>query len=576
VVLYAIAFIVTMVYVMHIPIPASNLIQQGMVVGVVSLLFFLSWMASFVKGAAFITCSIAIPGAILMLFSAITSFLVLRHGSFMGITYSSASVTALVATASLILVVMTVFYEGIKSLLHYWWRARLAKSFFATPVCKTDGYMEGYMNVGRAPYLVCQVVVNNVVDLSVEQQRKGNSGPYSIMGIGPAFLGNEITGFMQTAQRYPIFLSQAMASSAAILAVGMGQINNAVFRLLLTVFGASFGLWLPTYKRPDNTYVRKPSYLFGCCMAFRFLGQRFLEILIHFATWALLLVAGLPNDYVLLDPGARRAIALTAIGIFLSFHCAAIAFSYYSGDWKKFFYMSPFALDLQRLLGLSWLTNQDDETPPLLNVSDGGHMDNTALYEMLRRRLRLIFVAHCPPRAASGVKTDDLRNVLKLARDDFGCSFAGVSHKDFQSLEDCVAANKPLPRRLHRELSSVLLRFDLHQEWPYLLIHVTYPHDKTLAVPTLGYDKMTYGLIVYMQATREVPHAQLAAVRPVKPMFPWEYLVANQTTISGSFPNFPTAHQFLNSEQAEAMNRCGYLIMEEVLIKFAPLICKVR
>ena len=58
------------------------------------------------------------------------------------------------------------------------------------------------------------------------------------------------------------------------------------------------------------------------------------------------------------------------------------------------------------------------ERDKLVNLSDGGHIDNLGLYELLRRRCRVIIVsdASADPR----MRFDDLGNALRKARIDFG------------------------------------------------------------------------------------------------------------------------------------------------------------
>ncbi|HUH11582.1 MAG TPA: hypothetical protein VMK65_00675, partial [Longimicrobiales bacterium] len=72
----------------------------------------------------------------------------------------------------------------------------------------------------------------------------------------------------------------------------------------------------------------------------------------------------------------------------------------------------PGALFYKELLGLS---NSDDGD---VHLSDGGHFENLALYELLRRHCRYILVCDCG--ADPDVAFNDIANVVRLVREDFG------------------------------------------------------------------------------------------------------------------------------------------------------------
>jgi hypothetical protein len=65
---------------------------------------------------------------------------------------------------------------------------------------------------------------------------------------------------------------------------------------------------------------------------------------------------------------------------------------------------------------LSW-TNSGPESQSI-HLSDGGHFENLALYELLRRRCKYIIASDCG--ADSEAAFDDVGNALRRAREDFG------------------------------------------------------------------------------------------------------------------------------------------------------------
>ena len=53
-----------------------------------------------------------------------------------------------------------------------------------------------------------------------------------------------------------------------------------------------------------------------------------------------------------------------------------------------------------------------------LHLSDGGHFENLALYELVRRHCRYVIVSDCG--ADADVAFDDLANAIRRIREDFG------------------------------------------------------------------------------------------------------------------------------------------------------------
>ena len=74
-----------------------------------------------------------------------------------------------------------------------------------------------------------------------------------------------------------------------------------------------------------------------------------------------------------------------------------------------------------------------DEQDPFVLLEDGGHFDNLGLYELVRRRLRLILV--CDAGADAGARLSDLHRVLRRAELDFG---ARTTFEDEQAYLDVV------------------------------------------------------------------------------------------------------------------------------------------
>lgn len=75
-------------------------------------------------------------------------------------------------------------------------------------------------------------------------------------------------------------------------------------------------------------------------------------------------------------------------------------------------------------------------------LSDGGHFENTGLYELLRRRVGLVIASDNG--ADPDYQHDDLANLMRLARLDFGCEFRRLDAAALQRAGGDAAALAPL------------------------------------------------------------------------------------------------------------------------------------
>jgi hypothetical protein len=75
---------------------------------------------------------------------------------------------------------------------------------------------------------------------------------------------------------------------------------------------------------------------------------------------------------------------------------------------------------LREFFGMTRAGLERDGAPeaPMLHLSDGAHFDNLGLYELVRRHCRYIIVSDCG--ADAQIKFDDLGNVVRRIREDFG------------------------------------------------------------------------------------------------------------------------------------------------------------
>jgi len=78
-----------------------------------------------------------------------------------------------------------------------------------------------------------------------------------------------------------------------------------------------------------------------------------------------------------------------------------------------------------------FLRSKLNENASYVQLTDGGHFENLALYELIRRRARLIIV--CDAGADSDFQFTDLANAMEKVRTDFG-TLINCKCKDLQKL----------------------------------------------------------------------------------------------------------------------------------------------
>ena len=173
--------------------------------------------------------------------------------------------------------------------------------------------------------------------------------------------------------------------------------------------------------------------------------------------------------------------------------------------WHKWFPPNLLAPGIRQGLFGSGTT----ENAFFIELTDGGHFDNTGLYELIRRRVRIIVLSQGSQDL--GFSMDDLANAMERVRVDFGV------HIRFTSETYPLGAMRPA------ELGAVVKR-----GW---------------AVGTIKYPGTnSQGILLYLQAT------------PIAGM--------NADTVSywrrnPDFPNQTTADQFFDEEQLEAYRELG-------------------
>ncbi|KAL9981893.1 hypothetical protein ACROYT_G010656 [Oculina patagonica] len=223
-------------------------------------------------------------------------------------------------------------------------------------------------------------------------------------------------------------LSDAMATSAAALSTRMGKYDQSVKELsrLHTILGLEMGATMIS----DVKSVKRES-----CMM-----RIFLPCLLY-------VLRGLPLIIVPVFYHDEEPYVQTGVIIFFAVHLVLVFIALIDTGaeqprwWEKiarwFIAHISFVYFVREMFSKK---NTGPMPPPILLLSDGGHIENLAILPLLKRRLRRIVVVD------GGYKNDDqyygdsLLNALMLARTKLNCSFLSEDGQDvtFDLLEKFV------------------------------------------------------------------------------------------------------------------------------------------
>ncbi len=165
------------------------------------------------------------------------------------------------------------------------------------------------------------------------------------------------------------------------------------------------------------------------------------------------------------------------------------------------------------------------ETRSAIELSDGGHFENLALYELIRRQLRLIIVSDAG--ADPDFQFGDLANAVERVRVDFGAKIRFRSGKTTK-LEDLLPGSA--------DKSPLQEKYNLAK--------------RGFAVADITYHDGSEGTLIYIKTT----------LTPDLPADLYGYKSAHQ-----DYPDQSTADQFFDEDQFEAYRELGYQLTWQML-----------
>lgn len=178
----------------------------------------------------------------------------------------------------------------------------------------------------------------------------------------------------------------------------------------------------------------------------------------------------------------------------------------------------PGAYSLGNALGI--LGFREDRK--FVQLSDGGHYENTGVYELIRRRMKLIIV--CDGGADPDTSFSDFQITVRRVEDDFGARV---------KVDDELSPDKVVPITYKES---------------------TYPKDRKFATQgymrgTVTYADGSKGTIIYLKTT---------LIRDVS------FKVKGYAASNADFPDESTADQFFDEVQFEAYRELGYAIASQM------------
>jgi hypothetical protein len=175
------------------------------------------------------------------------------------------------------------------------------------------------------------------------------------------------------------------------------------------------------------------------------------------------------------------------------------------------------------------------EDYPWQELSDGGHFENLGLYELVRRRVRLILVSDGSQ--DPGWQFEDLQTALRRIGEDFG---ARIEFYGSHSMEDLIPApgGHCYPRGLELAKRG------------FAVARICYPPDFNAAGEVMPEDTETSSLLIYLTTT--VVDGLPLELRGYKGKNP-------------DFPDQSTGDQFFDEDQFEAYRELGYRIADAMI-----------
>jgi hypothetical protein len=251
-------------------------------------------------------------------------------------------------------------------------------------------------NKAKAPY----PLFNCCLNLAPQSTKSNLTSDYFL--LSPKHMGSEATGYLDSGS---LTLSRAMTTSAAAVNTGMGIFSSSITSILIGLFNFRMGALLYNPKNTERLAKK-------------------LEVRIN-------------------NTSSKSFIIIFTIGVlgFLKFYFYRFIASKVA--WWPWEYLKS-------------LFSNNSTKDTLLDISDGGHIENLAVYELLKRKCKLIIGIDAGMDAK--YEFEDLNNLMKRAKSKLGIEIK------FRKNNDPFKIIKPDEYGLSKKQYAVA---DLYEHWYY-------------------------------------------------------------------------------------------------------------
>ena len=445
-----------------------------------------------------------------------------------------------------------------------------------------------------APYHIINAALN--MNHSGEDKIRNRNADFFI--FSKLFVGGKFTGYMQTQDLEKLApeltAASAMAISGAAVSANMGKYSTGIITFFLSILNIRLGYWIPNPAVKDHTITFKTVFEAELkeieqrrktAQANNMKSKAEVSELAQ-RTFADSKLPTVEHDFlgIALSGGGIRSAAFN-LGILQVFaksdflrevdYLSTVSGGGYTGTATSVFMRknlnarpiveeaearplesasagtrsSVMAQTIQELkrhfswMPKSWLLYYEmfshvNHRLKWVNVSDGGHIENLGVYELLRRRCRVIFIGD--GEADPNGVFDGLSCLMRLAEIDMG-----------------IKINFP----------NGSLDFAKHQTKD--LVHSLKSIEAGAEEEKYGYPPhFAIGTICYPKSTRESgPEQETGYLVCMKSSFQGneDQIVKNYKQVNPSFPHETTADQLFDEGQFEAYRRLGFGIGKETL-----------
>ena len=180
----------------------------------------------------------------------------------------------------------------------------------------------------------------------------------------------------------------------------------------------------------------------------------------------------------------------------------------------------------------------------MLNISDGGHIENLAVYELLRRKCRLILAVDAGE--DRNFNFVDLENLTIRARNELGL--------DIRFRKGNIPEETIRPRPSHGYSSKRFAIADIFQLWE----KVEYNGQEEIK----HYKDKKVGTFIYVKSSITAPEGRPNITKDSDPL---KYNTYKYKIYHPSFPHEPTSDQFFDETQWASYYKLGQYIAADVL-----------